>query len=421
MLATIKIIPFAAPEAAVARAAALAAEGGPLVRVAPFVAKNVGLVSTRLPGTKPLLLDRNAQSVAARVEGLGGRLVAERRCDHAEAAVGEAVRELLDEGCDAILVFGASAIVDRRDVVPAGIVRAGGHVDHFGMPVDPGNLLLLAHAGPVPVLGLPGCARSPKTNGYDWVLRRIMADLKVTGTDIMRMGGGGLLAEIEARPQPRAGARAATGPAKAPTIAALVLAAGQSRRMGGPNKLLAPVGGKAMVRRVVETALGSGARPVLVVTGHQADAVTAALTDLPVDFAANPDFAGGLSTSLRRGIAALPPDVDGAVVCLGDMPALTPGHIDRLIASFDPVEGRAICVPTVRGKRGNPVLIGAQFFPEIMALEGDIGARHLIGAHADQVCEVPVDALGGDPGTAPIHVDIDTAEALAAYADRQPA
>jgi molybdenum cofactor cytidylyltransferase len=191
--------------------------------------------------------------------------------------------------------------------------------------------------------------------------------------------------------------------------------------MGGPNKLLAPVGGAPMVRRVVETALGSGARPVTVVTGHQADAVAAALADLPVELVNNPDFAGGLSTSLRRGVAALPADTDGAVVCLGDMPALTPGHIDRLIASFNPVEGRAICVPTVRGKRGNPVLIAAQFFPEIMALEGDIGARHLIGAHADQVCEVPVDALGGGEGTAPIHVDIDTAEALAAYADRQPA
>ena len=89
-------------------------------------------------------------------------------------------------------------------MIPAAIVACGGEIDHFGMPVDPGNLMLMGRIGAVPVLGLPGCARSPKVNGFDWVLRRLLAGLPVDAADIMRMGVGGLLAEI---PEPAAAAR----------------------------------------------------------------------------------------------------------------------------------------------------------------------------------------------------------------------
>ena len=104
-----------------------------------------------------------------------------------------------------LIVFGASAIADRRDVIPAAIEAAGGTVDHFGMPVDPGNLLLLGSLGGVPVIGAPGCARSPRENGFDWVLQRLLADIPVTSADIRRLGAGGLLMEIVSRPQPRLG------------------------------------------------------------------------------------------------------------------------------------------------------------------------------------------------------------------------
>ena len=107
------------------------------------------------------------------------------------------------EGCDLFLIAGASAIVDRHDVVPAGIEQAGGKVIHFGMPVDPGNLLLTAELDGKPVLGLPGCAKSPKYNGFDMVLERLAAGLPVGRAEIVRMGAGGLLAEIPTRPQPR--------------------------------------------------------------------------------------------------------------------------------------------------------------------------------------------------------------------------
>jgi len=409
MLATVKIIPFAAPEPAVAEAAAIVGEGGPLVRVAPFRSRAVGLVMTRLPGTKESVLDKTAEAITARLEALGSRLVQERRVAHTASGVADAVAALSEDGSEMILVSGASAIVDRRDVVPAGIEAAGGTVEHFGMPVDPGNLLLIGRLGAAPVIGLPGCARSPKLNGFDWVLQRLLADIPVGREDIMRMGAGGLLTEIATRPQPRQGPSASseTMAKRAPRIAALVLAAGRSRRMGKENKLLAEIGGTPMVRRVVENVAAADVRPVLVVTGHEPAAVRDALAGLDVVFVDNPDYREGLSASLRHGLAALAGDVDGVLVCLGDMPQVTPDHIERLIAAFDPVEGREICVPTFEGKRGNPVLWSARFLPEVAAIRGDVGARHLIGAHAEVVCEVAMPDSG-------ILLDIDTPQALEA-------
>jgi molybdenum cofactor cytidylyltransferase len=175
--------------------------------------------------------------------------------------------------------------------------------------------------------------------------------------------------------------------------------------MGGPNKLLAEVEGAPMVAYVARRVLASRARPIIAVLGNQADAVDAALGKLPVERVRNPEFAGGLSTSLKRGIAALPPDLEGVLICLGDMPLISGRHIDRLIAAFNPLEGRAIIVPTRRGKRGNPVLWSKRFFPEMAELAGDVGAKHLIGEHAELVAEVEMDDDA-------ILVDIDTPEAL---------
>ena len=410
MLATIKIIPFSAPKGAVEECARIAAEGGPLIRIAKFRPLAAGMVLTATPGMKPSIIDKTIEVTRARVEALGGTLAEDRviRTGHAETEVAPAIRTLLAKGCEIVLVSGASAIVDRRDVIPAAIVAAGGAIDHFGMPVDPGNLMLVAHHGAVPVLGLPGCARSPKLNGIDWILERLYAGVPVTRADVMRMGTGGLLKDVAGRPMPRAEAsEPVAAPARAPRIAALVLAAGQSRRMGPVNKMLADVGGKPMVVHAVEAALASKARPVVVVTGHEPERVRGALAGrADIAIVHNPDYAKGLSSSLKRGLAALPPDVDGAVVCLGDMPSVTPGHIDRLIAAFDPVEGREICLPTFNGKRGNPVLWAKRFFKEMAEISGDTGARHLIGEHAESVCEVAMPDDG-------VLVDLDTPEALA--------
>src|SRR5216684_8616644 len=175
--------------------------------------------------------------------------------------------------------------------------------------------------------------------------------------------------------------------------------------MGGPNKLLSEIDGRPMVARVAQRLLSSRARPIVAVLGNEADAVDAALGRLPVERVRNPAFAEGLSTSLKCGLAALPGDIDGVIVCLGDMPLVAGRDIDRLIAAFNPLEGRAIIVPTRRGKRGNPVLWANRFLPEMAELAGDVGAKHLIGEHAELVAEVEMEDDA-------VLVDIDTPEAL---------
>jgi molybdenum cofactor cytidylyltransferase len=404
MVATVKVNPLSVPASVIETGVALVGNGEPPVRVAPFQDMAAGLILTRLRGLKASVLDKTVATVRARLEGLGSHLAWELRCAHDEDAVAGAIAEAIAANAEPILIYGASAIVDRRDVVPAGIVKAGGAIDRFGMPVDPGNLTLLAHLGTTPILGLPGSARSPRSHGSDWLLQRLLADLPVVAGDIAALGVGGLLKDIPGRPQPRE-SRGRASPR--PLVAAIVLAAGRSRRMGRRNKLLAEIDGAPMIARAVDAVLAAKASPVIVVTGHQAAKVRAVLAGREVRFAHNHDFDQGLSTSLKAGIEALPGDIDGALICLGDMPRVPSRHLDTLIATFDPREGRAICVPTARGKRGNPVLFGADFFDEMKAAQGDVGARHLIGTHDDQVFEVAIDDDG-------IFVDVDTPSALTA-------
>jgi molybdenum cofactor cytidylyltransferase len=399
MIATVKLIPFGVE--ARWRDAAVAAATGGAMRIAPYGIKRVGIVSTLLPGLAPKVVDKTLRVTAERLAPAGASIIAERRVPHEEEALAAAIKELLGLGAELVIVFGASAIADRRDVIPAAIEHVGGAIEHFGMPVDPGNLLLIGNAGGVPVLGAPGCARSPVENGFDWVLMRLLAGLKISRADLTGMGVGGLLMEIVTRPQPRV----PVGSDGNRNVAAVILAAGRSTRMGGPNKLLAELGGKTLVRIVTEQALASKAQGVIVVTGHQADQVEKALAGLTVKFVRNPDFAAGLASSVKAGIAAVPAAADGAVVCLGDMPLIDARLIDRLIEAFAPDRGNLIAVPVSDGRRGNPVLWSRRFFGELMTLDGDIGARHLIMRHGEAVAEVPVEGHGA-------FLDIDTPQAL---------
>jgi molybdenum cofactor cytidylyltransferase len=400
MVATVKIIPFAVERSRLAEALAV----GPLMRVAPFRPMKVGLVATMLPALKPSVMDKTRRLLEERLALAGAGVIEERRVPHDPQAVGEALRALRAKGAELYIVFGASATVDEQDVVPAGIVAADGTILRVGMPVDPGNLLVLGDLGATPVLGAPGCARSPKENGFDWVLDRLLAGIEVTAEDIAGLGVGGLLMEIVSRPQPRE--RPAEPVNRRPKVAAVVLAAGQSRRMAGPNKLLATIDGKPLVRIAAESALKSSASLVRVVTGNLADRVGVALDGLAVERVHNPDFAEGLSTSLRAGLSGLPEDVDAAIILLGDMPGVDAAAIDRLIAAFDPANGALIVVPTSSGKRGNPVLWSSRFFPDLAAVQGDTGGRHLIGSNPEAVVEVEIGAAAG--------LDIDTPEELAA-------
>jgi molybdenum cofactor cytidylyltransferase len=401
MIATVKLIPFGV-EAGL-RDAAVAAARSDVLRVAPYRIKRVGIVSTMLPGLAPKVIDKTLRVTADRLAPAGAAIIAERRVLHDQAVLSAAIKEMLDLGAELVVVFGASAIADRRDVIPAALTAAGGVVEHFGMPVDPGNLLLIGKARGVPVLGAPGCARSPVENGFDWVLMRLLAGLRVARSDLAGMGVGGLLMEIVTRPQPRLSPSTDSNN----DIAAVILAAGRSTRMGGPNKLLAELDGKPLVRIVTEQVLASKASSVTVVTGYQAAEVERALRGLNVTFVYNPDFPTGIASSVKAGIGVVPKEAGGALICLGDMPLIDTHILDRLIAAFAPERGMLIAVPVSDGSRGNPVLWSRRFFGELMLLDGDVGARHLIARHGEVVAEVVVEGQGS-------FLDIDTPQALAA-------
>ncbi len=401
MIATVKIIPFAVGKTA--RDAALAGIKKPLLRVAPYRIRKVGVVSTILPGLSPKVIEKTLKITNERLAPAGATIVAERRVPHERAALARA----LAGGSQGRRGAGhrVRRLGDRRsprcDSVGVGIHRrphrAFRHAGRSRQSADDWR-----RRSGHPVLGAPGCARSPKENGFDWVLMRLLAGLPVAREDITGLGVGGLLMEIVTRPQPR------DEPAPAGrNIAGVVLAAGRSSRMGGPNKLLEQIAGRPLVRIVVDAVLASRARPVIVVTGHQRERVEAALAGLPVRFVHNPHFADGLGTSLKAGIAALPAGADGAIVCLGDMPQVDAALIDRLIGAFDPDKGALVVVPTIEGKRGNPVVWSRRFFADLMAVEGDVGARYLIGRHPEAVTEVPL------TGNAAL-TDVDTPEALKA-------
>ncbi len=192
------------------------------------------------------------------------------------------------------------------------------------------------------------------------------------------------------------------------TVAALILAAGRGSRFGEAPKLLAELDGRPLVRHAAEAALGSRARPVLVVTGHRGDEVAAALHGLPVEILRNGAYADGLSTSLRTGFAALAPRAEAVLVLLADMPRVAPTLIDRLIAAWEGSERPPAVVPVTGGRRGNPVLLSATLGPAIADLTGDVGAGPLLRGLAG-VLEVPVD----DPG---VLADVDTPDMLRAIA-----
>lgn len=406
LVATIEVIPLAVPASALSTALAAAERAGPILEVRPFTRKRVALILTELPGLSIQHLTRAEETQAARIEHVGAELSMRLRIPHETPALAAGIERALAEGASLVLILGASAVVDPADVVPAAIERSGGVLVHFGMPVDPGNLLVLGRRGDVPIVGVPGCARSPKRSGFDTVLERLAADIPVRSEDIQRMGAGGLLAEVPSRPRPRQEAP------RAPRsrVAGVVLAAGRSTRMGERNKLLERLEGVPMVARVVDALIGTRLDPVVVVVGHEGDQVRRALRGRPIKIAVNARYAEGLASSLEAGLSALDDEVDGALVALGDMPLVASRHVEALLDAFDS-SGAGICVPVAGGRRGNPVLFRARYFDEMTRLEGDSGARGLFSKYPEAVREVPLDDDA-------VLVDVDTPEALAALATR---
>ena len=194
VVATVKIIPYSVEENTLTRIEKMPPSRPALLHVAVFNSLNIGFIQTFYPGMNQAILNKTRRTLDSRLQRLGNKVSSEQRCEHEEGAIAGAFEELLGSDYQMILIAGASATADRRDVIPLAIEAAGGRITHLGMPVEPGNLLVLGEfAADLPVICMPGCARSPAVNGFDWVLERLLAGIPVKRTDIMRMGVGGYI------------------------------------------------------------------------------------------------------------------------------------------------------------------------------------------------------------------------------------
>lgn len=404
MFGTVKIIPLAVAEAKVAEAEGVLRGAAPFVLL-PFRSHAVTLIATELPGLKPSVMDKTARVLQRRLQPSSSHIEREVRVPHRADAVAAALRSSRSHsgGPRMIIVFGASALTDFDDVIPAAIRAAGGTVIHAGLPVDPGNLLVLGELDGIPVIGAPGCARSPAENGFDWVLNRILAGRMPEPDDLTGWGVGGLLKEIPVRPSPRDAIQPQTHHVR---VAGLVLAAGRASRMGnGGHKLLAEFSGEPLVRRSARAVAEGGLEPVAVVTGYRADEICKALGGLDLRFVYNPDHASGMASSLAAGLdLAAVAEADGVLVMLADMPGVTAHDIHRLVTAFRENGGRVVVRAVSSGKRGNPVVLPRSLYPSLRRLEGDTGARTIIETSGLPVIDVDI----GDAA----HLDVDTPEAV---------
>ena len=413
LIATLKIIPYSVAETAVATVIGLGA-GEPVISFHALRPRSFGLIQTRIPGMADKILKATEQTAKQRLNQLGCALVDSRVVAHEAAAINQAITASRANGPAVMLIAGGSAIADWRDEVPMGVIAAGGRIDHFGLPVDPGNLLMLSHIDEMPVIGMPGCARSIKMNGFDWILHLLLADLRIDAAEIADMAAGGLLMEIVSRPLPRrmVGRRQISNA----TIGGVILAAGQSRRMGAQNKLLAEIDGVPIIRRTAQAMLDGGLNDLVIVTGHEHRLVAAALDDLPVTCIYNDEYQSGQASSVACGVRHHQNGSHAAVlIALGDMPLVRPELIAALLRDHSslPDATDRITLPVFDGRRGNPVIWGRGFFDELVALTGDAGGRIIFAENKNAV-----NSLGWPDDS--IHLDIDTPEALAPLKKASP-
>lgn len=395
LVATIKVFPYGIEKSKITALCQIT----PTLAVKAFQQFSVTIISSgHIWNTK------TTEITAERIERVSGTLTNTKTCDHTVDDVAETLRQQARSNADLILLSGISAISDARDILPEGLRAAGGRLIHLGMPVDPGNLLMLGELGGKTVVGMPGCSKSPKLNGFDWVLEHFAAGLPLTAEVIQGMGIGGLLKEITERPV----LRAPIHEMAAAVTAAIVLAAGKSSRSGADHKLLATLDKKTVIEQAVSTLREAGLDKIIVVTGHRAADVTAALDGQSVQIIRNAAYETGMASSLAAGMAALPSEAEQCFICLGDMPFVAANSLQALIEAANKVSEAEIFTPLYKGKRGNPVLWRKSQFDKLRHITGDKGGRSIIRNQESLVCDVPVP----DPG---VLIDLDTPEALAQF------
>ncbi len=401
LLATIKIIPYGVSKDYLAQAVACVSDK--TVTIAKFKPDQCDVILTETKGFKQSLLKKGEAVLTERLRPLQLSVCSTQIVDHDIESVTQAISNCTT---DKIFVLGASATSDRSDVIPSAVVQSGGDIIRFGMPVDPGNLLMLAENGAQKIVGMPGCVRSPALNGADWVLERLAAEVEITNKDIANMGVGGLLKEITQRPMPRA-----TPKSRAKGICAIVLAAGASRRMGDDDKLFKLIDGEPLLRRSVMQITKADINSCLVVVRKITDAHKAALEGLNVQLIEAPEASLGMSASMRAGVLAAGPNTKAFLICLADMPDITDSHINKIMAAHDPDHDRNIIRPkTPAGKYGHPVLFDGKFYEDMASIDGDVGAKSVIQSASDEVYDLVLDEA--------IITDLDTPQAWSEWLKR---
>jgi len=280
-----------------------------------------------------------------------------------------------------LLINGATAITDRSDYIPKAILSVGGEIIQYGLAVDLGNLLLIGKIGSTTIIGMPGCARSPKLNGFDWVLQLLMANIPIDKEELADMGDRGLLMEIASRPLPRALAKSVNRREK--KIMGVILAAGNSTRMGKDNKLLMKIGDASLVRNTSVEMLKSDLDSCSIVLGYQSDKVAEVIKYLNINLILNPLWDEGQASSLKAALNTLDDTYSDILIMLGDLPGVKSMHINRIIEELLLINNRKskITIPSFNGEKGNPVIWGRSFFPDLSNLEGDVGGRALFSQH----------------------------------------
>ena len=380
LIATLKIIPFFMQKKYVDRVIKILAKDE-LFKIHSLKKKEVILIQTCFEWQKKSIFTATSNVTKARLEALGCSLKKEKLINHDYDTLRAIIRSSVKNEPEILLVSGATAITDRSDYIPKAILSEGGEIIQYGLAVDPGNLLLIGKVGNTTVIGMPGCARSPKLNGFDWVLQLLMADIPINREELADMGAGGLLMEIASRPLPRALAKTVSKREK--KVMGVILAAGNSTRMGNDNKLLKSIGDAPLIRNTAIEMLKSDLDSCSIVLGYQSDKVADVIKDLNVNLILNPLWKEGQASSLRAAINTLDSTYSDLLIMLGDLPGIKSSHINSIIEEHLLTDNRKskITIPSFKGQKGNPVIWGRSFFHDLSNLEGDVGGRALFSEH----------------------------------------
>lgn len=364
---------------------------GPLIKTAPYAFCRIGYIQTVLPHHVPERLDEKALDERFAVYGF--HIAYHDICEHSPDRIEHAVRNAIDAKAEIVLVQSPVAPQSRDDIVPKAFKEASGDIDRLGWPLDEGLSIVIAHRDMVKLIGF--CETDVGRPGYERLMRLLATRSLPAPDQFPSLAQAGLSLDrmtMRITPEQMKNSAAVGAISDSSKIAIVILAAGQSARMIGANKLMESINGIPIIEIVVRNALRSKADFVTVVTGHEAIRIERRLANYDVKIIRNPDYVSGILGSVRMGLAVLPPDIAGAVVLPGDMPAFSDVYINKLIENFDPKAGRkAVCLPSYNGVRHNPVLWPRELFKAVKIVPEDAHWTPALLEHSDYIKELVLD------------------------------